>query len=359
MKRKLIATIACLTAAGALLAGEILNKGVDFTGVTSLTASKLNNTVDNAYPASHIGFVIVTNDTPSLALHSPTNYIWLDSDTTPYTLKTWRVDSNAWVAGTIAPDSIDSSHIIAGSIASSDMAANSIVTSNINDNAITSAKIAALAVSAGKYAAGSITNADLAADAVSSAKIVDGGIATADIANSAITSLLIATDAIATSNIIDGAVTQAKIAANSVANTNVMTDAIHSTNIIDGTIALADIAANAILESVVTATNNAMPAAGSTVSIAHGLTGVPHSVRTVLVCGTSDLGYAVGDEVDVSNMSRSTDKSNGFQVYTDSSNVNIIRPSADTPMLLNKTTGAISSITPGSWSFRVYAVYFK
>lgn len=358
MKKKLFATITAGLVAGSLLAGEIFNKGVDFTGVTSLTASKLNNIVDNAYPASHIGLVIVTNNTPSLGLHSPTNYVWLDSATTPYTLKTWRVDSNAWVAGTIAPLSVDDSHLATNAVVSGKVAANAIWTTNINDNAITSAKIQALAVTAGKYAAGSVDTADIAADAITSALIQDGTIASADIANAAITATLLAANSVRATNIVDGSVGQAELAANSVARTNVMTDAISSTNIVDGSIAVADIVSDPYLAKYTSDTNTTVTSVISAPqSWTHSLGAIPQHVRVVAVCGTVDAAWEVGDEINLEGL-YDDNGSTAFIIHVNDTTVDVIRAGSGNIKIANEAGGA-ANMTTGSWSVKVYATYFK
>lgn len=53
----------------------------------------------------------------------------------------------------------------------------------------------------------------------------------------------------------------------------------------------------------VESTEQTVPTSGSSVSFSHGLGATPIKVQAVLRCKTADLGYSVGDEVDVTNNS--------------------------------------------------------
>tara|TARA_R110002074_G_scaffold45455_1_gene117595 strand:- start:23 stop:1102 length:1080 start_codon:yes stop_codon:yes gene_type:complete len=357
MKKFLIFTTTALVA-GSLLAGEILNKGVDFTGITSLTPTKLNNIVDNAMPASHIGFVVVTNGLPSFALGPSTNFVWLDSTTSPYTLKTWDPSTSGWVAGTVAPLSITSGLLGPNAVISGKVAANAIWTTNINDNAITSDKIQAASVTTAKIAVDAIDATLIADDAVVTDGILDAAVTTAKIAAGNITAALMAASSVSSTNILDNSIVTADLQENIIVNTNLATDAVHSTNILDGTIVLADIAANAVAGKFVSALQ-AFPVGGAdTGAIAHSLDGIPQSVRVVLVCNTGDLGYVSPEEVNIESL----DDANGHcGVYwiVDGTNITLYRSNVASASLYlpTKTTGAPAIFTAASWDLKVYAIY--
>lgn len=90
-----------------------------------------------------------------------------------------------------------------------------------------------------------------------------------------------------------------------------------------------------------------VPASGGVVVIAHGLGVTPNYARSVLKCLTPELGYSVGDEVDVTN--------GGFYNWmlysTNVDAANITWISASTPSMPNKGTGAFSAynLTPANW----------
>ena len=364
MKKFLIFTTTALVA-GSLLAGEILNKGVDFTGLTSLTPTKLNNIVDNAMPASHIGFVVVTNGLPSFALGPSTNFVWLDSQTSPYTLKTWDPSTTNWVAGTVSPLSITSGLIAPNAVISGKIAANAIWTTNINDNAITSDKIQAASVTTGKIAVDAIDATLIADDAVVTDGILDAAVTTAKIAAGNITAALIATASVSTTNILDNSIATVDLQANIIVNTNLATDAVLSTNILDGTIVLADLATDTLFAKFSQATNTTAMIVGETRAVAHGLGGfVPQSVRVVYVCHhpTGDAGYALGDEVNVEGFSE-VNNGAGFAIRVDGTSVVIQKSNSAATYVPGGPTAALpgneAAVDLTLWSPRVYAVYFK
>lgn len=88
------------------------------------------------------------------------------------------------------------------------------------------------------------------------------------------------------------------------------------------------------------------------IALAHGLAAVPARVRWVLVCGTTDLGYAVGDEVGIEGCDASgtavavTPAANATNVYlaVQTTGIDICR----------RDTGVRAGITPASWTFRAY-----
>jgi len=92
----------------------------------------------------------------------------------------------------------------------------------------------------------------------------------------------------------------------------------------------------------------------SAISVAHGLGAVPKLVRCVLRCKITDLGYAVGDEVDITGtIYQNTAVRNGF-LFTNATNVGAILANNDMG-LLNKSTYATGTITAASWRIVLYA----
>tara|TARA_R110000796_G_scaffold100173_13_gene208769 strand:- start:3 stop:1082 length:1080 start_codon:yes stop_codon:yes gene_type:complete len=357
MKKFLIFTTTALVA-GSLLAGEILNKGVDFTGITSLTPTKLNNIVDNAMPASHIGFVVVTNGLPSFALGPSTNFVWLDSATSPYTLKTWDPSTTNWVAGTVSPLSITSGLIAPNAVISGKIAANAIWTTNINDNAITSDKIQAASVTTGKIGVDAIDDTLIADDAVVTDGILDAAVTTAKIAAGNITAALMATASVSSTNILDNTIGTADLQANIIVNTNLATDAVLSTNILDGTIVLADIAVGAVVQQFTSGTNFVMNGWTGTTNYVHSLDGSPQSYKAVMVCGVAEDNWPVGAEIDIMNVNdgNGTDV---FRLSADGTSVFVTKYNAglQNMYIFDRSTGGSVAIVVANWYLKVYAIY--
>ena len=96
------------------------------------------------------------------------------------------------------------------------------------------------------------------------------------------------------------------------------------------------------------------------VTVAHGLAGVPQSVRVVMYCNTTNLGYAVGKEIDVFSVVNydGTTFTQAFSVKVDGTNVIVGRLYAGNA-LINATsgTGVMTAVTPASWSIKVYCIY--
>lgn len=91
-------------------------------------------------------------------------------------------------------------------------------------------------------------------------------------------------------------------------------------------------------------TGNALAVA---VSVAHGLGATPTKVRAVLVCGTTDLGYAVGDVVEIM-------QSAAQSTWSNATNVGVALAST-TPTIVQKAGTTASAITAARWSITLYA----
>lgn len=103
-----------------------------------------------------------------------------------------------------------------------------------------------------------------------------------------------------------------------------------------------------------------IPGAGSSASFSHGLTTTPISYSVRLRCKTIDLGYAVGDEVDLHGLFLSTTQIEqpAFAVMANATTIIAIRNSAVTTIqMINKSTGSdAGTITEGSWRVVAYAI---
>ena len=82
-------------------------------------------------------------------------------------------------------------------------------------------------------------------------------------------------------------------------------------------------------------------------TLAHGLGSAPRFVFVMLVCQTAELNYSAGDVVTLSS---------GFPaIWPDSTNVNV-RYSSAAVQVVNRTTGAPTSITLANWKARFVAI---
>ena len=106
----------------------------------------------------------------------------------------------------MAIDTIKSSAVLDGAIATADIADNAVTTAKITDANITTAKIADA----------NITTAKVADDAVTSAKLGAGAVDTTALGTNAITTAKITDANITTAKVADDAVTSAKLATNAV-----------------------------------------------------------------------------------------------------------------------------------------------
>lgn len=95
---------------------------------------------------------------------------------------------------------------------------------------------------------------------------------------------------------------------------------------------------------------------GGALTIAHGLGEIPRNVWGRLVCKTAEHGYAVDDEVYVSTHGAVGGTDQGISIVPDATNLNVRFGSAGSPLVvMNKTTGAGSGITPANWRLKLWA----
>lgn len=355
MKKVLaIVLLSAISAFGA--ADNVIVKGVDYTALTGISPTSLNNLVDLATLAANRGVVIAQTTTPDTSTYPVmTNYLWLDLNTDPGIVKAYRAASNDWVAASVGVGAVTTSEILDGTIAAVDIGTGAVASDELAALSVSTAKIQALAVTTSELAASSVTTTkildatialvDMADNSVNSAKIVDASIATVDIAALAIDNTLLAV----------GSVQSNSIALNSVAQNHVQANAIQSTNIVDGSIATNDVAfvTPFVFDS---GTNNAYTV-DSLLNVAHSLGARPQIVNVYLVCGTADLNYSVGDEILINSEYNSTASDRGITVLVDGTNVGILTGQAVD--IINKTSFNSGIVDPTKWSFRVTAITFQ
>jgi hypothetical protein len=82
-------------------------------------------------------------------------------------------------------------------------------------------------------------------------------------------------------------------------------------------------------------------------TLAHGLGVAPRITLIELVCQTAELGYSIGDVVQMQD--------NSASMVKDATNINVRYRSANIG-LIHKTTGAFTSITAANWKARFLAI---
>ncbi|CAB4176669.1 hypothetical protein UFOVP1672_31 [uncultured Caudovirales phage] len=103
-----------------------------------------------------------------------------------------------------------------------------------------------------------------------------------------------------------------------------------------------------------TSADTTLPAAGATATIAHGLGSVPFNYDVFLKNATTELGWSVGDTIKVGLDPHSSTTDRGIIAYADATNVYVLIAASGMNMY-DKSTGAASAITLGSWRLVVKA----
>lgn len=189
---------------------------------------------------------------------------------------------------------------------------------------------------------GAVTTAKLAGDSVTAGKIVDGAVGTAEIDTDAVTADEIAAGAVGTDEIADGTVAAADLAA--------------TLDLSGKTLTLPTANTPAFTKSY-TSANQTITAAG-TLTLAHGLGGMPTMIQVRLKCLTAELGYSVGDEVmiDFFGGYQGGNTGQALSIVPDATNLNIrYGGAANVFGLPNKATGIIANATNASWAMIVRA----
>lgn len=91
-------------------------------------------------------------------------------------------------------------------------------------------------------------------------------------------------------------------------------------------------------------------------TVTHNIGFTPNNVRTVLVCKTAELGYSIGDEVEVHGNYNSGGGGNAGEGYVTACRRKdaTVTTGAAFIVVLNLTTGAYSTITVGNWKLKTY-----
>lgn len=91
----------------------------------------------------------------------------------------------------------------------------------------------------------------------------------------------------------------------------------------------------------------AIPASNTAVNFAHGLGVVPASYKIRLRCKITELGYSVGDEVQLSSNSDG-DAAHASGTWANATNIGYINSQA-TPLVYNRTSNVMAAVTAANW----------
>jgi len=169
----------------------------------------------------------------------------------------------------------------------------------------------------------------------------------------------IATDEVVTASIADDAVTTSKIADDAVTTAKVADDAVgvaqlSATGTASATTFLRGDNAWAAPVSVSAGTDLAQNpiAIGTSVTQAHGLGAAPTFFKWRLECLTAELNYSIGDVLDMTSWS-ATSSGNWFApLVVDATNFTLISGNASIS-IYNKTTFALTTLTPANWKLTI------
>jgi hypothetical protein len=93
-----------------------------------------------------------------------------------------------------------------------------------------------------------------------------------------------------------------------------------------------------------------------TLTLAHGLGTKPVLIQLALTNVNAGAGYSTGDEVYIGSGPQTSAVDRGAAVYSDATNVYItMGGAAEAFMVIHKTTGAVTPVTNGDWTLKVYA----
>lgn len=88
---------------------------------------------------------------------------------------------------------------------------------------------------------------------------------------------------------------------------------------------------------------------GGALTLAHSLGREPNIIQAWLKCQTAEAGYSIGDKL-ATGVSAEQGISRGLSIVCDNTNVNVrFGSDANSFVILNKTTGTITTATNGNW----------
>lgn len=314
-----------------------LTKGIDITGLPTVSGGDLNNLIDAATPYTDKGLILWSVDTAAGVPDVPDaaattkwkRYIWVriphtsvvpPANTVPY-FYAWN-DTATSVATYLKWQRIEADFTTVNALIAALQA--ELDASQLDITAATNTANAANSTAG--------TAATDATNALANAAIVAGNLATLNAQVNHVTTGLAPTKAIADSalSLATAAVTPAQLTAVSTTITTLTTNV-------------------SMTESALFAVDLA-----TTKSFAHGSATIPKNVQWMLVCVTTEHGYAVGEEVDVSAVNGTSGNTYPCFIPTrTAANLSCFTASY-TPHIIRRSDSTAQYITPASWRLKCY-----
>lgn len=232
-------------------------KSIDLTSTNYITASLLNQLVDTAkIGTTNKGIVIRRSggggtywpDVTSNPRY--TNFLWLDTITSPATLKQYvccgDVNSN-WVSTVVTPGSVSTTEILDFTITDSDLATNSVSEFALKASSVSGNKIADNGILAGKLSLASVILGNYAFGSIVGGNITNNTITDTNLADSAVTRLKLAPNAVYDQHLSNNVILNRHLTGESIYGSNIANATITSNNIANGTINTNQLATNVFL----------------------------------------------------------------------------------------------------------------
>lgn len=103
--------------------------------------------------------------------------------------------------------------------------------------------------------------------------------------------------------------------------------------------------------------NVALPGSGAAITPqAHGLGAVPKFVRAVLICTSTDLGYAVNDEVNINSVQKgNAGQDQAFIVAANATNLYVAQTNDANVNMIPLAGGSATGLDETKWAIKLYA----
>lgn len=111
------------------------------------------------------------------------------------------------------------------------------------------------------------------------------------------------------------------------------------------------VSGNPVVSLRTTSINFTCPAATSSTTVAHGLGALPSIISVYMTCNVADVGYAVGDNISISNISTSGSGVYGHSIQFDATNITM--RTANSGMVLVGGANTLETITESRWTVTV------
>lgn len=195
-------------------ADQPIDKYIDWTGYSSITATLLNQSIDLAYLRSNRSLVVISNAAPS-PIETYSNHLWLDRTVDPPSLK-MLTKTGVWTNAVAAASSIGTDQLQNGAVTAPKIASGAVTAGKIGPAAVNSAELADFSVLENHIADAQITTVKIASDSIIAGKIAASTVYGSNIVASTITSNLIGATEIYDYHLANNSVSSNKYAASSI-----------------------------------------------------------------------------------------------------------------------------------------------